>query len=126
MGKSTTIYMDVLLHDSILGERDEPPTVINLLHIKANVLKELFCVAVLFSVGRKMEKPGGIKRALPAAAALGFQVSLQRAFPAAGWLGHPPRVHRHLPGASPAPRAARRAAGRASASVQSGPSSQAV
>lgn len=50
-----TIYLDVL-HDSILGEKDEPITVINLLHIKANVLKKLFCSMVLFSVGRKMEK----------------------------------------------------------------------
>lgn len=51
MRSSVTIDMDVL-HNSILGEKDEPITVINLLHIKANVLKQLFCAAVLFSGGR--------------------------------------------------------------------------
>lgn len=55
MSNSMTIYIDVL-HDSILGEKDEPITVINLLHIKANVLKKLFCAAVLFSRGRKWKK----------------------------------------------------------------------
>lgn len=52
MKNSATIYMDVL-HDSILGEKDECITVINLLHIKANVLKRLFCAVGLFSRGRK-------------------------------------------------------------------------
>lgn len=51
MGNSMTIYMDVL-HYSILGEKDEPITVINLLHIKASVLKQLFCAAVPFGGGR--------------------------------------------------------------------------
>lgn len=51
MRNSMAIYMDVL-HNSILGENDEPITVINLLHIKANVLKQLFYEAVLFSGGR--------------------------------------------------------------------------
>lgn len=51
MRNSMTIYMNVL-HNSILGEKDEPITVINLLHIKANVLKQLFYAAVLFSGGR--------------------------------------------------------------------------
>lgn len=52
-----TIYPDVL-HNSILGEKDEPITVINLLHIKANVLKQLFYAAVLFSGGRKWKNRG--------------------------------------------------------------------
>lgn len=55
MRKSVAIDMDVL-HDSVLGQKDEPITVINLLHIKANVLKKLFCAAVLFSVGIIWEK----------------------------------------------------------------------
>lgn len=41
------IDMDVL-HDSVLGEKDEPITVINLLHIKANVLKK-FSVQQFYS-----------------------------------------------------------------------------
>lgn len=64
MRNSMTIDMDVL-HSSILGEKDEPITVINLLHIKANVLKQLFYAAVLFSGGRT-GRIGGIKCALPA------------------------------------------------------------
>lgn len=55
MRNSVTIYMGVL-HDSVLGEKDEPITVMNLLHIKANVLKKLFRAAVLFSVGRKWKR----------------------------------------------------------------------
>lgn len=50
-----TIYMDVL-HDSVLGEKDEPITVINLLHIKANLLKKLFCAAAPLSRGSKWKK----------------------------------------------------------------------
>lgn len=55
MNNSMTIYMDVL-HDSILGEKDEPITVINLLHIKANVLRKLFCAVVSFCLRRKWGK----------------------------------------------------------------------
>lgn len=58
MNNSMTIYMDVL-HDSILGEKDEPITVINLLHIKANVLRKLFCALVSFCLRRKWEKNSG-------------------------------------------------------------------
>lgn len=78
MGNSMTIYMDVL-HNSILGEKDEPITVINLLHIKASVLKS-FSVQQFHLVEEGTSKTGGIKCALPAVTVLWFLGSLPRDF----------------------------------------------
>lgn len=89
-----TIYMDVL-HNSILGEKDEPITVINLLHIKASVLKS-FSVQQFHLVEEGTSKTGGIKCALPAVTVLWFLGSLPRDFklwlpanPSLGPLGLP-------------------------------------
>lgn len=115
-----TIYLDVL-HDSILGEKDEPITVINLLHIKANVLKKLFCSMVLFSVGRKMEKkPGRMKCALLVVTTLELKVPLQGGVTPGGplWVPWDPLPRRPCG----APVAAQSGADRASSSARSGSS----
>lgn len=67
-----TVCRDVL-HRSVLGEKDEPITVINSLHIKANALRKKSSRSIL-SIGRRWgKKIGGGKRAVPAAASSGFE-----------------------------------------------------
>lgn len=49
-----TVCRDVL-HHSVLGEKDEPIRVINLLHIKANMLRKKSSCSIL-SIGRRWGK----------------------------------------------------------------------